>query len=88
MDIEVVQALIVLPAVLVESGLFYLLLRKLWKRSRLEARLATIVPTLLFCVAAWLCRWGNDMRWSVWFWAGWLALCWVCGVRKWFSSAR
>ena len=37
MDSEVVQALIVLPMVLVESGLFYLLVRKLWKSSRLEA---------------------------------------------------
>ena len=40
MDIEVVQALIVLPAVLLEMGLFYVALRKVWERSRLEARRA------------------------------------------------
>jgi hypothetical protein len=88
MDIEVVQALIVLPAMVLEMGLFYVALRKVWKRSRPEARLMTIGIALLSCVAAWLCRWGSDMRWSVWFWAGWLGLCWVWGVRKWFGNAR
>ena len=60
MDSEVFQALIVLPMVLVESGLFYVVVRKVWKSSRLEAGLMAIGLTLLFCVAAWLCRWGSE----------------------------
>ena len=68
MDSEVVQALIVLPMVLVESGLFYVVVRKVWKSSRLEAGLMAIGLTLLFCVAAWLCRWGSEIRWYVLFW--------------------
>jgi hypothetical protein len=60
MDIEVVQALIVLPAVLLEMGLFYVALRKVWKRSRPEARSMTIGIALLSSVGAWLCRWGSD----------------------------
>jgi len=72
MDSEVVQALIVLLLVPVESGLFYLVVRKIWKSSRLEAGLMAIGLTLLFCVAAWLCRWGSEIRWYVLFWAGWL----------------
>src|SRR6266446_9998830 len=47
MDSEVVQALIVLPMVLVESGLFYVVVRKVWKSSRLEAALMAIGLTLL-----------------------------------------
>jgi hypothetical protein len=47
MDIQVVQALIVLPALLVACGLFYVVERKLWKSSRLEAGLMTIGLTLL-----------------------------------------
>ena len=47
MDIEVVQALIVLPAMVLEMGLFYVALRKMWKRSRPEARLMTIGIALL-----------------------------------------
>jgi len=43
MDSEVVQALIVLLGVLVESGLFYVVVRKVWKSSRLEAGLMAIV---------------------------------------------
>jgi hypothetical protein len=60
MDSEVVQALIVLLGVLVESGLFYVVVRKVWKSSRLEAALMAIGLTLLFCVAALLCRWGSE----------------------------
>jgi hypothetical protein len=58
MDIEVVQALIVLLMVAVEGGLFYLLARKFWKTSRQETGLMAIGLTLLFCVAVWLCKWG------------------------------
>jgi hypothetical protein len=41
--------------------------------------------TLLLCVAAWLCKWGNEIRWEVLFWGGWLGLCWVWSVGKWFE---
>ena len=87
MDIQLVQAFIVVPGLLLEMGLFYVAARKLWKRSRREAGLMTAGLTLLFCVAAWLCGWGSDIRWSVLFWAGWLGLCWVMGVKQWFRSA-
>jgi hypothetical protein len=50
MDIEVIQALIVLPMVVAEGGLFYLLARKFWKASRQEAGLMAIGLTLLFFV--------------------------------------
>jgi hypothetical protein len=86
MDSELVQALTVLVGVLVESGLFYVVVGKVWKSSRLEAALMAIGLTLLFCAAAWLCRWGSEIRWSVLFWAGWLGFCWVCSLKKWFSS--
>ena len=43
--------------------------------------------TLLLCVAAWLCKWENEIRWEVLFWGGWLGLCWVWSVGKWFSAA-
>ena len=86
MDSELVQALTVLVGVLVESGLFYVVVRKVWKSSRLEAALMAIGLTLLFCAAAWLCRWGSEIRWSLLFWAGWLGFCWVWSLKKWFSS--
>jgi hypothetical protein len=86
MDIQVVQALIVIPGLLLEMGLAYVLLRKVWKKSRREAGLIATGLTLLFCVAAWLCGWGSELRWSVLFWAGWLGLCWSWGVSRWFRS--
>jgi len=88
MDIDVVQALIVVPMVVAEGGLFYLLARKFCKATRQEAGLLAIGLTLFICVAVWLCKWGNEIRWEVLFWAGWLGLCWVWSVRKWFRSAK
>jgi hypothetical protein len=87
MDREVVQALIVLPMVLVESGLFYVVVRKIWKSSRPEAALMAIGLTLLFCVSAWLCRWGSEIRWYVLFWAGWLGF-WIrkTSMNTWVST--
>jgi hypothetical protein len=41
--------------------------------------------TLLLCVEAWLCKWGNEIRSEVLFWGGWLGLCWVWSVGKWFE---
>jgi hypothetical protein len=87
LNIELVQALIVLASLLVESGFFYLVVRKVYKHDRLEAGLMTIGLTLLFFVMVWLCKWGSDIRWSVVFWAAWLGLCWVWGVRTWFRTS-
>jgi hypothetical protein len=67
MDIDVVQALIVVPMVVAEGGLFYLLARKFCKAARQEAGLLAIGLTLLFCMAVWLCKWGNEIRWEVLF---------------------
>jgi hypothetical protein len=88
MDLEIVQALIVVSMVIAEGGLFYLLARKFWKASRQEATLMAIGLTLLFCAAVWLCKWGNEIRMEVLFWAGWLGLCWVWSVKKCFRSAK
>jgi hypothetical protein len=65
MDSEVVQALIVLLGVLVESGLFYVVVRKVWKSSRLEAGLMAIGLKRLGCVGgavkyAGTCCFGQD----------------------------
>jgi hypothetical protein len=87
MDIQVVQALVLFPAQLKECGLFYVVERKVWKNGRLEAGLKTLGLTVLFSMAAWLCISDKQIDWHALFWAGWVALCWVWGVTKWFSSA-
>jgi hypothetical protein len=83
-----IQALVVLAMVVFEGGLCYLLLRKCCKAARGEAALMATGITLLLCVAAWLCKWGNEIRWEVLFWGGWLGFCWVWRVGKWFSSGK
>jgi hypothetical protein len=59
-----IQALVVLAMVVFEDGLCYLLLRKCCKAARGEAALMATGLTLLLCVAAWLCKWGNEIRWE------------------------
>jgi hypothetical protein len=88
MNIQLVQALIVITGLLLQMGLVYILLRKVWRKSRREAGLIATGQMLLFCVAAWLCGWGSEMRWSVLFWALGLDLCWSWGVSKWFRRSR